>query len=79
MRLAGWDLSVQGRVAPKTTLLLYLFLVEVPPNEEHTIVLNAKGTPAPKQPSSASSNNSLHVFSDSGVRPGVRGRAGGRN
>ena len=44
VRLAGWDISVQGRVAPKATLLLYLFLVEVPPQEEHRVILNARGT-----------------------------------
>jgi hypothetical protein len=48
VRLAGWDLSVQGRVAPKSTLLLYLYLVGVPPDEEHTIVLNARGTANPR-------------------------------
>ena len=50
MRLAGWDLSVQGKVAPKTTLLLYLFLVEVPPDQEHTVILSARGMPQPCSP-----------------------------
>ena len=53
VRLAGWDISVQGRVAPKATLLLYLFLVEVPPREEHRIILNARGTATPQQAAAA--------------------------
>ncbi len=61
MRLAGWDLSVQGRVAPKATLLLYLYLVEVPPGEEHTIVVNARGATNHKS-GAARSDRCARVF-----------------
>ena len=44
VRLAGWDLSVQGKVARKSVLLLYIFLHEVPPNVAHTVVVSARGT-----------------------------------
>ena len=39
---------MQGKVAPKATLLLYIYLVEVPPDEQHTVVVNAKGAPIPE-------------------------------